>query len=497
MTSLEGRPQSALEAAAAYSTGDEGGDLILNGGLPDQALSLIIGPPGSGKTVFALQIAFMAAQAGRNVVYLTNTSESHVRLLQQARHFAFFDEQVIRKNFNLISINTHVQQQGVDATINYILDVARSAKADLLIIDNYMGLKQLFQTQGTQGINLMYTLISRLSLFAFTTVLIGTYGPDDIATESEFAIADAIVDLAHPLQGMQRQRLLSVMKLRGKPSLEGLHPFIISDAGITVFPRQETIPIQDRAPSSEERLSWGIAELDQMLAGGVFARSTTLLRGAAGSGKTTLGLQFLLAGAPAEPGLFVSFQESAAQLTQRLRQLGATDQQLAGLRVVHIRPVQLNLDMMAWQIRKLIATSGSRRVVIDAVDQLLDTSPQGRQLGGFMAAFVASLREMNATAVLLQESSVMVGGGLVVSNDAPTVAADTTIVIHAIEAEATVNRSIVVVKQRGSAHDRRLHHLDMLDGKIVIGKTLSPANRDPATSPLLHSPLSGEEASHE
>jgi circadian clock protein KaiC len=288
-----------------------------------------------------------------------------------------------------------------------------------------------------------------------------------------------------------------VMKLRGKPSLEGLHPFIISDAGITVFPRQETIPIEDRAPSSEERLSWGLAELDQMLAGGVFARSTTLLRGSAGSGKTTLGLQFLLAGAPDEPGLFVSFQETAAQLTHRLSQLGGTEQQLASLRIVHIRPVQLNLDMIAWQIRKLIATSGARRVVIDAVDQLLETSAQGRQLGGFVAAFVASLRELNTTAVLLQESSAMVGGGLVVGNDAPTVAADTTICIHAIETEATVNRSIVVVKQRGSPHDRRLRHLDMLDGKIAIGQPVSPANRDTATSPLLHSPLSGEEASHE
>ncbi|HYF65599.1 MAG TPA: ATPase domain-containing protein, partial [Herpetosiphonaceae bacterium] len=481
--------------SAAYSTGDEGGDLVLNGGLPDQALSLIIGPPGSGKTVFALQIAFKAAQAGRNVVYLTNTSESHVRLLQQARHFAFFDEQVIRKNFNLISINTHVQQQGVDATINYILDVARSAKADLLIIDNYMGLKQLFQTQGTQGINLMYTLISRLSLFAFTTVLIGTYGSQDIGTESEFAIADAIVDLAHPLQGMQRQRLLSVMKLRGKASLEGLHPFLISDAGITVFPRQETIPFQDQAPSGEERLAWGLPELDQMLSGGVFARSTTLLRGSAGSGKTTLGLRFVLGGGPGEPGLFVSFQETAAQLGQRLRQLGASEEQVANLRVAYIPPVQLNLDMMAWQIRKLIATCGARRVVIDAVDQMLDSSPQNRHLGGFMAAFLAGLRDLGATAVLLQESTAMVGGGLVVSNDVPAVVADTTIVIHTIEQESTVDRSIVVVKQRGSPHDRRLRHLDMVDGNIAIGAPLSSANRDTAKSPQLHSPSSGEEAS--
>jgi len=75
------------------------------------------------------------------------------------------------------------------------------------------------------------------------------------------------------------------------------------------------------------------------------------------------------------------------------------------------------------------------------------------------------------------------------------VVADTTIVIHTIEQESTVDRSIVVVKQRGSPHDRRLRHLDMVDGNIAIGAPLSSANRDTAKSPQLHSPSSGEEAS--
>lgn len=493
MTLLDSRSQEGQESPTAYSTGDEGGDLIMQGGLPDQGLSLIIGPPGSGKTVLALQIAFVAARTGRNVVYLTSTSESHVRLLQHARQFTFFDERVIRKNFNLISINTHVQQQGVEATINYIVDVARSAKADLLIIDGFVGLKQLFQTQ---NVNLMYTLISRLNLFAFTTVLLGSYQADS-NTEAEFAVADAIVELSHDLQNLQRQRFVSVLKIRGKACLEGLHSFAINQHGITMYPRQESLATAPLAARTNQRLFWGIPELDTMLGGGVFRGSTTMIKGGTGMGKTLLGLQFLLAGAPDEPGLFVSLQESTEDIARYLHDTGGTPQQIANIRVIHMSPTEINLDVLAWRIRKHVVEAGTRRIVLDTFDAITDSFHQRHRLSGFIASLNTSLRSYNITTIFIRETPWMLWGQTTLPNDDQQGVVDTMLFIFNVVLAATLQRVIAVVKHRGSEHQGTLRKLDVVDGQIVIGAPLRQFAQILSGSPMQSEPSVEGEANHE
>lgn len=454
-----------------FATGDEGTDLVMNGGIPCQSMSLLIGPPGAGKTVLALQVAFAAAQAGRNVVYLTNISESHIRMLQHARNFTFFHEPVIRQNFNLISINSNVQQQGVDATINYIMDVARSARADVLIIDSYLGLKQLFQSLGPQGRNLMFTLSNRLSLLAVTTILLGEYQYDDIRVEPEFAVADAIIELTYSLYELQRRRYLTVIKMRGKPFLEGLHPMLINNDGVKVFPRQESIPNQPIPVSSTEKLSSGVDELDIMLNGGVFARSTTLVAGSVGIGKTLLGLKFLLVAPPDDVGLLISFQESKDQIEQYLADSGLNiGPHLANhLEVLYLSPIELILDQAAWLIRQKIQTQKVRRVVIDTIDDLENTTNYRNRIHNFMDSLIAMLRAHDITIMMIRQVPFVVGQFRFPADDQWS-AADTIILMHYLELESHLKRSIAVIKQRGSNHDPSIRQMNIEQGTIIIGK---------------------------
>ncbi|MBA3468567.1 MAG: AAA family ATPase [Herpetosiphonaceae bacterium] len=479
-----------------FATGDAGTDLVMNGGIPSQATTLIIGPPGAGKTVLALQIGFAAAQTGRNVVYLTNISESHIRMLQHARNFSFFNESLIRQNFNLISINSSVQQQGIDATLNFIMDVARSAKADILIIDSYLGLKQLFQSEGPQGRNLMFTLSSRLSMLAVTTILLGEYRYDDIHIEPEFAVADAIVELSYSIYGLMRSRYLSVIKMRGKAFLEGLHRLTISDKGITVFPRQESLPLHLTDAVSTERVSLGIPQLDTMLSGGVFAGSTSLVAGGAGIGKTLLGLHFLMAGAPDEVGLMVSFQESEAQLRQRLAELTMGPHLAKHIEILHLSSIELILDQAAWMIRQKVVHQNIRRIVIDTIDSFEQSSQYQQRINDFIRSLITMLSEHHVTAILIYEMPFM-QGQYSFANINQRYSTDTIIFMHHVEINSRLQRSITVVKQRGSNHDQSLRQMDIIDGNITIGAPFSNLSHILTGLPIVTSIDSEKESARE
>src|SRR5436305_980846 len=83
--------EGGYDAPAIRSTGVPGLDAVLGGGLRRGALSLIVGPPGSGKTTLAAQIAFAAAKIGRRALILTALSEPSDKLVQHLRTLGFFD----------------------------------------------------------------------------------------------------------------------------------------------------------------------------------------------------------------------------------------------------------------------------------------------------------------------------------------------------------------------------------------------------------------------
>lgn len=454
------------------SAGGTAIDTILGGGIPRDSLYILTGPPGAGKTILAQQISFAAAKTGLHVIYFTNVSEPHSKLVEHIRDFAFYSEDVIGDKIQLYNITSQVRNKGLQETLNFIVDTVRSEKADLVVVDSFRGLKHVLEA-GMRDRGAIFDLAAQLSILGCTSILVGEYTPLEIQTDPEFAIADGIINLRHATEGVQERRTLRVSKMRGVRYLGGEHSFVINERGLQVFPRQESLTQAPRYRATEERVSMGIEGLDRMMDGGPIRSSSTLLAGSAGTGKTVLTLHFLAAGArQGERGLMVSFQENPEQLRLRAAQFGL-DTQL-GLDeghtdVLFLSPVELNLDAAAAQIREVVEMHQVRRVVIDSVAELEFASTDPERFDDFLASLIGFFRGHEVTTLMTREITQLFGTELSIASQGLSYIVDNIVLLRYIELEAQIRRALAVLKIRGSNHDKSLRELLMLDGHVEVG----------------------------
>jgi circadian clock protein KaiC len=466
-------PHQPAKPRAKFSAGHPAIDLVLGGGIPRDSLYVLTGPPGAGKTILAQQISFTAAKAGLRTIYFTNVSEPHSKIVEHIRSFDFYERDQIGERIQIYNITSQVRNKGFKETLDFIVDTVRSEKADLVIIDSFRGLKHVLEVS-VRSRGAIFDAAAQLSILGCTSILVGEYTPHEIQTEAEFAVADGIINLVHDTDSMAERRTFKIGKMRGVRYLGGEHSFEISNAGVRVYPRQESLTHAPSYRATEERISTGIDELDQMTYGGLIRSSSTLLVGSAGTGKTLLSLHFLAAGAQAgERGLMVSFQENAEQLRIRAGQFGIGES--LGLQgglteILCLSPVELNLDAAASQIRDAVTTRQVRRVVIDSVAELEYAVRDPERFDDFLASLVGFLREHEVTTLMTREIAQIFGTELTISSRGLSYIVDNIILLRYIELQGEIKRAITVLKNRGSNHDKRLRELMIEDGGIIIGE---------------------------
>ncbi|HEX6289571.1 MAG TPA: ATPase domain-containing protein [Herpetosiphonaceae bacterium] len=454
------------------STGHAAIDLVLGGGIPRDSLYVLTGPPGAGKTIFAQQISFTAAKAGLRAIYFTNVSEPHAKIVEHIRGFDFYQPDLIGERIQIYNITSQVRTKGFKETLNFIVDTVRSEKADLVIIDSFRGLKHVLEIS-VRSRGAIFDAAAQLSILGCTSILVGEYTPDEIQTEPEFAIADGIINLAQATEGMAERRTFRIGKMRGVRYLSGEHSFEIDQSGIRLYPRQESLTHAPSYRATEERVSTGLRDLDEMMHGGPIRSSSTLIVGSAGAGKTLLSLHFLAAGAQVgERGLLVSFQENPEQLRIRAEQFGIGGS--LGLEdglteVLALSPVELNLDAAAYRIREAVIARNVRHVVIDSVAELEFAVRDPDRFDDFLASLVGFLREHEVTTVMTREITQLFGTELTIASRGLSYIVDNIVLLRYIELHGEIKRAITVLKNRGSNHDKRLRELLIMDGSIQIG----------------------------
>ncbi len=457
---------------AKLSTGQDGLDQVLAGGIPNNALYIVSGPPGAGKTILAQQIAFTAAKSNLKVIYFTNVSEPHAKLVEHIRRFDFFQEDVLGQQINLYNIGSQIRDKGFQATLDFIVETVRNDQADLMVIDSFRGLKHALDiTPRERGV--IFDLAARLSILSCTSLLIGEYADHELQTDPEFAIADGIINLRYATHGMQDWRTLRVVKMRGVRYLGGEHSFTIEQQGIVVYPRQEALHATMDYAVTGERISVGLPGVDAMLYGGLLRSSSLLLAGSSGTGKTMLSMHFLAAGADqGERGLLVSFQENAQQLKMRAQQFGLSaylaEPSLIELMV--ISPVELNIDAAAARIRERVLNGDIQRVVIDSVAELEAATLDIARFDDYLASLVLFLHAHGITTVLTREIPEMFGSSLSLSSRGLSHIVDTIILLRYVEVSAFIRRVITVLKSRGSDHDHSVVELTMQEGMVQLGQ---------------------------
>jgi circadian clock protein KaiC len=435
---------------------------------------LVIGAPGTGKTMLAQQIAFHAANRAP-VLYLTGYSETHDKLLDNCRGLSFFAPALIGQEIQFLSLMDLLRQGSVEAE-DAIVATAREQRAGLIVLDGFRSMRRLLGDD-PEAAHFLYSLGAKLALMRATTLILIEGDVGESAHYPELTVCDTILSLRQDRQGTRYRRLLDVPKVRGAAPLTGTHSFTADQNGITVYPCLESIVVPIEPPWSGLKAAFGLPEVDAMLGGGLTVGTTTLVAGSPGIGKTLLGLHFTSAGARAEePALFLGFMEDRVQLREKARTFGlelASHEASGRVRQMILPPYDLDADQVADLLCRDIEQRGVRRLVIDSVAELERGLPAPERQSDFLAALVTYLRGRGVTTYITVDINTIVGPTLEFAGTPISVVAENLIVLRYAEYRNQLHRLISVLKMRYSDYDRTLREYTITEGRGI--ELLGPA----------------------
>jgi circadian clock protein KaiC len=458
---------------ARVSTGNTEADEILGGGFPANSINIVMGQPGTGKSIFAEQLVFRNAGDDRPIVYLTTLSEPLAKMVGYLQRFAFFDEERLGKSVLFEDIGPQLIEGGIRALLKCVEHTIEASAPKIIVIDSFRALHDL-STSPLELRRVLYELTGLLTAFRTTVFFIGEYTDDDAQRLPEFAVADGIVQLRRDPLSTRDERFMRVLKLRGSAYLEGLHAFRIGAGGLEIFPRLVSPDSPESYTIVEERTPTGIDGLDPLLGGGLWRGSTTVLAGPTGAGKTTAGLQFVLEGVRrGEACLYAHFQENPMQLGRSLRCLGADveDVKRGGLQLMYASPVELQVDRIIVSLFRHLQRTNIKRVVIDAVGELVNAASDPRRLHDYLYALVQHFTVRGVTSMLMFE---ITGGGPDSWFDANSANGRFSYMCDNILVLSTVSRRLSIVKARATDHDLNSHEIEIAARGLRVKPTASP-----------------------
>ncbi len=445
-----------MEQPASVATGVPQLDLILGGGIVQNSLMLIGGVAGSGKTVLAAQIACAAADRDERVLFVTTFSEPHNKLITNLQAFQFFNQNHIGGRIKLLNLQ-HQLSTSLEEASDTIVREVREHKARLVVLDGIQGILVTSKTPSAPY-QFLYDLSAKLNLLNVTTIVTYDLSSVQDATRAELTAVDGVIALNQELMGDQAIRTLQVVKQRGSNPLLGRHTFILTGAGIVCYPRQESVTEAKDLMPGTERVPFGIPALDAILKGGPNLGTSTIVAGAEGTGKTLLGLQYVMQGAAQnEQALFITFNETLQHLVAKGKLFGMDVQAAidAGhLLIRYYPPVELNADMVAQDLRSIVESTKIQRLVIDGIGEIERPLIERHRAAGFFASLVTFFRSHQITACILLEIDPVIGRELSFAGKSLSALADNIVLVQHAHAEGQQRFSLMVLKMRYSQHTR-------------------------------------------
>ena len=458
------------------STGVDGLDRILGGGLLEGNCVLVEGAPGTGKTTLGLQFVCQGAMAHGERGMVVTFEESPDQMIVDARQIGWdllkLEDQGLIRMLCISPDAFHdevLDEQGFMDLLKTELDVKR------IMIDSTTHFQQItphpFELR-----KLVFGLKNALRRLRMTSILVeeieavsGGYIPF-----SEYVVDTVLRLYYEPVDGGRgRARTVEVLKSRGQGHIGGRHAFTIREGGITVFPR--TMPrqtIREKKSGAFQRALTGVSGMDDMLGGGLIRGFTTLVAGSTGTGKTTFGLQFLARGASLkEQGLLISFEERPGKI-QRLASACGLD--FAGgvesgrIRILH-RPVAgLFFEEFLSDLEQEVSKHPPRRVVIDGLTDIsLAIEPQSRLREALWA--LSSVLEPTHATVLMTSEIPDVVGQFSITDQHLSVLVDGIILLRYVEIDGEMQRAVSVLKMRGIDHDKNIRRFTIGDRGLEVG----------------------------
>jgi circadian clock protein KaiC len=446
-------------------------DAVLGGGLPAHGIGLVVGAPGSGKTILAAQYVFHNATEEQPALYLSTVSEPLDKLLRYGDTLAFFDRSKIGSAVRYADLGAVLLADGLDGVLGAVDDLLKTHRPAIVVIDSFKALSA-FAATDAEFRRFLHELAGRLSVLAVSTLWVGEYDWAD-ASPAEFAVADAIIALRARRVGQRQVRGLQVLKLRGSGFQSGEHAYRLSSDGLTVFPRLADPRAHAPYELAERRVMTGIAALDEALGDGFWPGSASLIAGPSGSGKTIMGLHFAFMGAnTGEPAILATLQENPVQLARLARGLGWDFDAAPTVHLLALSPVDVYIDEWVYELLDRIEEAGAKRVVIDSLGDLALAAGEEGRFREYLYSVLQRCSRHGVTLLMTWEIPQLFGVERL-SDAGVSHLADNVVLLQYVRNQARIDRALTVLKTRASHHDPSIRYYHISAEGIALGDPIS------------------------
>ena len=461
-------------------TGVPGLDDILNGGLLPRRLYLIEGTPGAGKTTISIEFLREGVRLGERCLYIT-LSESREELLAGAASHGWSMDGI--EIFELIADEQeldgeqeitmyHPAEVELTETMRKVLAVVARVNPVRVVFDSLSELRLLAQS----SLRYRRQILALKQFFTGrkTTVLLLDDMTADVSDLQLQSIAHGVITLEQlaPLYGAARRRL-RIVKFRGTSYRGGYHDFSIEPEGVIVYPR--LIAAEHGTAFERQHIESGVTALDALLGGGPDRGTSTLLMGPAGSGKSTIAVQYAVAAAHrGEHAAIFAFDESIATLETRASALGIELREgLKGgeVQVQQVDPAELSPGEFTHMVREAVERDGARVIVIDSLNGYLHAMPDEHFLIAQLHELLTYLGRQGVTTLMVVAQQGIVGTNMTSPVDTSYLA-DSVILFRYYEYAGKVKKAISVVKKRSGAHEESIRELRFDQAGIHLSEPL-------------------------
>lgn len=469
------RPQSSIRSGILKTpTGIDGFDELTLGGLPTGRPTLVCGSAGCGKTLFGSTFLCHGARALDEPGVFVTFEERPDDIVNNVASLGFDLDDLIRQEkihiehicldpSELVEIGVY----DLEALFIRLEAAVDRIGAKRVVLDTIESLFSAFSNQAVLRAEIR-RLFDWLKMRGLTTVITAERGDGSFTRQGlEEYVSDCVLLLDHRVQNQISTRRLRIVKYRGTAHGTNEYPFLIDADGFSVLP-VSALTLNHKV--SDQRISSGVPDLDQMLAGGGFHRgSSILISGVAGSGKSSLAASFVSASCAAqEPAVYFSFEESSQQAVRNMKSIGVDLQPYLDtgmLRFISVRPTFYSLEMHLAVMLREIMRAKPRLVVLDPISAF-DRSGDAAEIQTMLLRMVDYLKSHGITAVF---TLLMHARADETDTDAGLSSLmDAWILMLNREASGEFNRELYLLKARGTQHSNQVREFVLSDRGIHL-----------------------------